>query len=442
VVLLITLPLSIIASIAVKISSPGPVFYKGERVGKNGKIFTMYKFRTMYAGTENKVGGRIIKKDGEGYITKVGRILRMFKVDELPQLLNVLKGDMSLVGPRPIRPALLEEYLKDYPDYIKRFAVKPGITGLAQIRGGYYIHPRNKLRYDILYIKNQSLLLDLKLIIKTVYLVVQKVALHYWHKLPLKIIQLHNGRRLNHKATVLRFHNLPSDDVLRDISFKNARSTVKNLKRDLKESFQSARLNRDLGFAYRMLGDEALAQFYFHNAGSQEKKTKYTNSSNKEAKNPVWAQGEILVIADTPRRLQKKILPFLEQHLSNNSRTPEFYNNIGVIHFANGEYQRAVTSFKQALELIPDSVDALIGLGDCYFQMGQFNLAIKKYKSAFGQNDVDASLYFKLGLTLSKSGVYAEAIEHLKKSLLIEPAFPQAQALLRSCQHQLGWDTE
>ncbi|HIE27316.1 TPA: tetratricopeptide repeat protein [Candidatus Poribacteria bacterium] len=430
-VLLITLPLGIIASIAVKLSSPGPVFYKGERVGKDGKIFMMYKFRTMYVGTEKKVGGRIIQKGGEGYITKVGKILRMFKVDELPQLLNILKGDMSLVGPRPIRPALLEEYLKDYPDYTKRFAVKPGITGLAQIRGGYFIHPRNKLRYDILYIKNQSFLLDLKLIIKTVYLVIQKVALHYWHKLPLKIIQLRNGRRRNHKTIVLRFHNLPSDDVLRDILFKGARLTVKNLKRELKENSHYSLLNRDLGLAYLMLGQEALAQFYFHNAGE-----------TKEATNPVRAQEEILIIADNPYRLQKKILPFLEQRISTNSRTPEFYNNIGIIHLANSEYQRAIISFEQALALLPNSVDALIGLGDSYFQLGQFDLAVEKYESAFGQNEIDASLHFKLGLTLSKSGAYAEAIEHLKQSLSIEPDFPQAQALLKSCKHQLGWDTE
>jgi len=460
--LLVTLPLSVVACIAVKFSSPGPILYKGKRVGKDGKLFTMYKFRTMHVGTEAKVGGRLIKNDGEGRITKVGRILRLLKLDELPQLLNVIKGDMNIVGPRPIRPTLLEEYLRDYPNYTKRFAVKPGITGLAQTNGGYYIHPRNKLRYDILYIKNQSLWLDLKLVAKTGYLVIQKVALRYLHKFILKIIQLRNGRKHNSKTTVLRFHSLPSDDALRNILFKNASSTIRNLKRALKENPRSVSLNYDLGLAYLMVGKQSVAQFYFHSAGEvgRGKKTKKAVSDETET-HPVRAREEIFVIADNPRRLRKKILPFLEQHISANSCSAQFYNNIGVIYAANGEYQRAITFLEQAIALIPNSaevscggsfapithersllIDALTGLGDCYFRLGQFDLAVEKYEAACEQNETDASLHFKLGLTFAKSGVHAAAVERLKQALSIDQDLSEAQALLKSCQYQLGWDTE
>ena len=173
IVLIIMSPVMLIISIAIKLSSKGPIVYKGERLGKDRKIFIMYKFRTMYEGTEAMVRARLIRED-EGHITPVGNVIRLFKLDELPQFINVIKGDMNLIGPRPLRPELYENYVLRYPKYPERFKVKPGISGLAQVRRGYYIEPNNKLRYDLLYIKNRSLGLDLKLAIYTFFLIIKK----------------------------------------------------------------------------------------------------------------------------------------------------------------------------------------------------------------------------------------------------------------------------
>ena len=173
IVLIIMSPIMLIISIAIKLSSKGPIVYKGERLGKDRKIFIMYKFRTMYEGTEAIVGARLIGED-EGHITPVGNVIRLFKLDELPQFINVIKGDMNLIGPRPLRPELYEKYVLKYPKYTERFKVKPGISGLAQVRRGYYIEPNNKLRYDLLYIKNRSLGLDLKIAIYTFFLIIKK----------------------------------------------------------------------------------------------------------------------------------------------------------------------------------------------------------------------------------------------------------------------------
>jgi len=438
------IPLIIVVSIAVKLSSPGPVIYKGKRVGKDGKIFTMYKFRTMYVGTEGKVGGRLIKNNGEGHITKVGNVLRDYKVDELPQLWNVIKGEMNIVGPRPIRPKTLEEYLLDYPDYTKRFAVKPGITGLAQINGGYYIKPGDKLHFDLLYIENQSLLLDLKLVAKTGYLMVKRITLGKFHKLILKMMFRKSKKYNNRASTVLRFSEstiCSEANILRKVILKDANRTIKNLKRMLKDNPSSARTNYDLGLAYKMVKQQAYAEFYLHHAAFLD-----SEYLKKDARNT-------LIIADKPKRLRHHILPNLEQHLSTNSRSVEILTNIGIIRLANGEYQQALDFFEQTLALTPNAIDALTGLGDCYYKMGQYEQAVEKYESALSLKqppcppllrgkENDAPLYLKLGVTFAKSGAHAEAIERLKQALSIDPSLSEAQALLKSLKYQLGWNTE
>jgi hypothetical protein len=138
------------------------VFYRGKRVGKDERIFDIYKFRTLQVDAERKIGARLLT-EGDQVYTPIGRFLKKWKLDELPQLFNVIKGDMSLVGPRPVRPIFLEQFKREIPGYARRFHVRPGATGLAQLRGGYWTDPRNKLRYEVVYIKHQSLLLDLKL---------------------------------------------------------------------------------------------------------------------------------------------------------------------------------------------------------------------------------------------------------------------------------------
>lgn len=158
-------PLMLLIAAAVRLTSPGPALYRGERVGRGLRPFVIYKFRTMRVGAEQAIGGRLVRQD-EDHFTPIGPFLRRYRLDELPQLFNVLRGDMALVGPRPVRPIFLAAHLA-IPGYARRFEVRPGITGLAQVRGGYYTRPRHKLLYDVLYVARRSLRLDLMLVALT-----------------------------------------------------------------------------------------------------------------------------------------------------------------------------------------------------------------------------------------------------------------------------------
>lgn len=145
-----------------------PIFYRGYRVGRGSRTFRMIKFRTLPNGTEGKVGSRLIKPEEEREATPLGQLLRETKLDELPQLVNVLAGQMSLVGPRANRPSYYQEWSQHIPGYRFRTLVKPGMTGLAQVFGDYYTPPHAKLRYDRLYILRRSLRLDLWLVMLTI----------------------------------------------------------------------------------------------------------------------------------------------------------------------------------------------------------------------------------------------------------------------------------
>lgn len=163
-ILIVSMPVTILLSLLIKTSSSGPVFYKQQRVGKDGRLFTLYKFRTMVKDAEKEVGPVLASRD-DPRVTKVGKILRATRLDELPQLINVLQGDMSLVGPRPERPHFVKRHKALHE---LRLAVRPGLTGLAQIRSFYDLKPRHKIKYDYLYIQKRSLLLNLYILIKTI----------------------------------------------------------------------------------------------------------------------------------------------------------------------------------------------------------------------------------------------------------------------------------
>ena len=166
-VLIITSPILAVVAIAIKAEDHGPVFYKQKRCTKNGKVFEIIKFRSMIVDAE-KEGRSIPATKGDPRITRVGRIIRMIRVDELPQIINVLKGDMSLVGPRPERVEHVEEYTRQIPEFAYRMRVKGGLTGYAQIYGKYNTSPYDKLRLDLQYIEKQSTLLDFKLLLLTI----------------------------------------------------------------------------------------------------------------------------------------------------------------------------------------------------------------------------------------------------------------------------------
>jgi len=159
----------LLLSLVVLINSEGPALYKQERVGLNGKRFTLYKFRSMRMDAESN--GAQWAVDDDPRVTKVGRFMRMTRLDELPQLLNILKGDMSFVGPRPERPVFYEKFAEYIDGFDERLKVKPGLTGLAQISGGYNLKPEEKVAYDIEYIETRSLWLDFKLVFETVAVV-------------------------------------------------------------------------------------------------------------------------------------------------------------------------------------------------------------------------------------------------------------------------------
>lgn len=166
ILLLLLFPLFLIVAAAIKLDSSGPVFYRQKRVGLKGAEFWCYKFRTMVKDAE-KLSGPVLATENDPRITRVGKILRRYRLDEFPQLINILKGDMSLVGPRPERPEFVSEFEKKIPFYRYRFLVRPGATGLAQIYGKYETGAFDKLKYDLIYIFNVSFFLDMLILLRT-----------------------------------------------------------------------------------------------------------------------------------------------------------------------------------------------------------------------------------------------------------------------------------
>ncbi len=168
-------PLFLIIGILIRITDKGPVFFKQARLTRDNKVFYIYKFRTMVQEAE-KDGVARLAEEGDSRILPIGHFLRRTRLDELPQLFNILRGDMSLVGPRPERPELVEEILKDIPEFQYRTKVKAGLTGYAQIYGKYNTTSYDKLKLDLTYIRNYSILLDLKLIFMTPKIMFMKEA--------------------------------------------------------------------------------------------------------------------------------------------------------------------------------------------------------------------------------------------------------------------------
>ena len=172
-VLLILSPLMLLIAAAIKLEDGGPVFFRQKRLTRNGREFDILKFRSMVVDAE-KYAGAVLATDNDPRITRVGRIIRPFRLDELPQLINILKGDMSVVGPRPERKVIADEYCKDIPEFAYRLKVRGGLTGYAQIYGKYNTSAYDKLRLDLMYIENYSLLLDIKLMILTIRILFSK----------------------------------------------------------------------------------------------------------------------------------------------------------------------------------------------------------------------------------------------------------------------------
>ena len=164
--LIILSPVMLITAVMIKLDSKGPVLYSQERVGLYGKTFFVHKFRSMKQDAEAKCGP-VLAAEGDPRIKKLGGFMRATRLDELPQLFNVLKGEMSIVGPRPERPFFVKQFIAQKPEYDYRHNVKPGITGLAQIAGKYNTSAYDKLIYDLLYIQDFSVKTDLMIMLQT-----------------------------------------------------------------------------------------------------------------------------------------------------------------------------------------------------------------------------------------------------------------------------------
>lgn len=168
--LILSLPLAVPIGVGIALTSGRPIFYRGQRVGRGGRIFTMTKFRTLRAGAESRLGhhlGSALVERTEAEVTLVGRWLRATQLDEIPQFWNVVKGDMSLVGPRPIRPRFFEELAAELPAYWQRLVVRPGLTGFAQVRRGYETSMVEKLSHDLEWIADRSVRLYLRTLAAT-----------------------------------------------------------------------------------------------------------------------------------------------------------------------------------------------------------------------------------------------------------------------------------
>lgn len=171
--MLLVSPLLLFTALAIKIADPGPILYSQIRTGRGEKEFKVYKFRTMRVDAE-KLSGPVLATENDPRITSLGRFMRATRLDELPQIWNVLVGDMSIVGPRPERPFFVAQFKEEIPEYVYRHNVKPGITGLAQVYGKYNTTPYDKLIYDLMYIQKCNILFDLVLIVQTVRVLVTK----------------------------------------------------------------------------------------------------------------------------------------------------------------------------------------------------------------------------------------------------------------------------
>jgi exopolysaccharide biosynthesis polyprenyl glycosylphosphotransferase len=171
VVLIVVLsPVLLLAALAVLLSMGRPVLFGQERLGKDMKPFRVHKFRTMVRDAE-AVSGPVLAGEQDPRITPVGGLLRRFRIDELPQLINIAMGEMSFVGPRPEREFFVNDFVRDIPGYRERFRIKPGATGLAQVSGGYATTPERKLKYDLIYMYHQNLLMDVRIVADTIRVV-------------------------------------------------------------------------------------------------------------------------------------------------------------------------------------------------------------------------------------------------------------------------------
>lgn len=197
--LLLACPFFVVISFIIKMTDGGPVFYRGERLGKNKKIYMMYKFRSLVPDAERIIGAELLMSQRD-IITKVGKLLRETRLDELPQLYNILRGDMTFIGPRPERMAIYEKFCKNIKGYDRRFEVKPGLVGYSQLFTPHSTPKRMRTLIDNLYIaKRHNILVDYVLVFYTAYLslkhVVSKVLLFMWKDLFLRMVGRGGNKR-------------------------------------------------------------------------------------------------------------------------------------------------------------------------------------------------------------------------------------------------------
>jgi tetratricopeptide (TPR) repeat protein len=458
----------------------------------------------MYEGTEAKVGGRLIRKDeSKERITKIGKILRKCKLDELPQLINVIKGEMNLVGPRPMRPALLESYLKDYPDYTKRFAVKPGITGLAQINGGYYIHPRDKLQYDFLYIQNQGFGLDCQIIATTVYLVLKKGLPKWLYRFLVKLryglAKLKERRIPSFVPLYLREFSGESDLAI--LAQQQIPKTIQQLKRLARNGYrhnseafyclglaytmnnqqdkavnalkQAIKLNPDYVKPYYQLGALFYRQEQYNEAINYLKRANilapqdadilsllglcYAALEFPEKAKEYWAKAAAIDATYKEKRPHPKseqvillgnhipidkLIVCLKKAVVEHPESPKLHYMLGLACIHQDEIDAAIQAFSAALAIRPSYLEAKINLGSCLSKKGDCEAAIQTFETIFQEKPDDAEVQMHLGMLYAQNGDNDRAVMAFKEALRINPQLQAARIQFKLLNHQLGWASD
>lgn len=454
--ILLFLPLWVIIPLLIKRDSPGPAFFCQERIGKNGKRFTMYKFRSMVVGAEqmqeklthlNERDGPVFKIENDPRHTRFGKFLRQTSLDEIPQVFNVLKGDMSLVGPRP---PLYKEVLQYSPWQRKRLSIILGVTCLWQVTGRDKITFDEWMKLDLQYIKNWSLSLDFKIIMKTLVAVLSRI----------------NKNAEDKKSIIKNLFSFGKDEAYAEaMHYYNKhlyRESIEKFQQILKKNHSHKSLYHIIahfycGQAYYNLGvilfvmgnySAAIEQFQkalyiselhvdgYHfigvcqnNLGDFESAVKTFNTILEIDSSHLYTK---LKLGTTLHNLKiwDKTADIYNSILQTNSSFADVHYRLGLAYLGQKKVNQAINSFQNALHINPDYIEALVKLGICQAYLGNFGDAVNTFSVIIDKFPNYADIYYYLGIIYTCSNEIEKAVRAFKKTLDINPMYKDAKIKL------------
>jgi lipopolysaccharide/colanic/teichoic acid biosynthesis glycosyltransferase/tetratricopeptide (TPR) repeat protein len=330
--LLIHLPLLLVVAALIKLQSAGPVFYRQERVGKDGSPFQLLKFRSLKMGTEQKVGGGFLPPD-QDFSTPIGRFIRKTKIDEIPQLFNIILGDMNFVGPRPIRTVFYRELVTGIEDYKHRFCVKPGVTGLPHLLTPYKLPKSTQLKYDLWHIENRTLWIDTKILILTVVMIVSRV-------LPIRPLRNLFARMAYGPDDDCSRAFIPLPRSLHDRREQTALETWASNNPGVPEfHYQLALFLSEQGYL-----DESIQKF----KDALALDTRHTKARIK------------LGYAYALDGQYEKAIAIFEEVVCDNVNYPDIFCTLGILWDLRGDHRRGMSYLRRALQLNPRYRDAQV----------------------------------------------------------------------------------